>query len=162
MRQQDPEDELIEAVLRNLRTALRDVSPHGDLNPTSASPIVIWYVASDGNAEKLASVVRTYLTGEGFRVDAVTPIPRWTRGDTWSFPASLGKAATLAGVVILHWWSITGSTLLQMIRLAAQSGARWIVALCVLNQMDANDADAIRMLRAVAAPTTASAVPQPC
>ena len=103
--------------------------------------------------------VRTYLTGEGFRVDAVTPIPRWARGDTWSFPASLGKAATLAGVVILHWWSITGSTLLQMIRLAAQSEARWIVALCVLNQMDANDADAIRMLRAVAAPTTASAVP---
>ena len=93
----------------------------------------------------------TYLTGEGFRVDAVTPIPRWTRGDTWSFPASLGKAAVPMGVVILHWWAITGSTLLQMIRLAAQSGARWIAALCVLDQLDANDADALRMLRAVAA-----------
>ena len=60
------------------------------------------------------------------------------------------------GVVILHWWAITGSTLLQMIRLAAKSGARWIAALCVLNQLDANDADVLRMLRAVAVPTPAS------
>ena len=55
--------------------------------------MAIWYVASDGNAEKLAGMVRDYLTGQGFRVDSVTPIPRWARGDTWSFPTSLGNAA---------------------------------------------------------------------
>ena len=152
MRQQDREDELFEAVLRDLRSALEDVTPHGFLNPAATSPVFVWYVAADGNAEKLAGIVSTYLSGEGFRIDAVTPIPRWTRGDTWSFPPNLGNAAVPGGVVILHWSSVPGSTLLQMIRLAAQSGARWIAAVCVLNQMDANDADAIRMLRAVAAP----------
>jgi hypothetical protein len=153
MRKQDRDDELIEAVLRNLHASLEDVCPHDVYDPAAASPMAVWYIAADGNAEKLASVVSAYLSNEGFRVAAVTPIPRWTRGDSWSFPVSLGRAAAPAGVVILHWWSLTGSTLLQMIRLAARSGARWIAALCVLNQMDANDADAIRMLRAVAAPT---------
>lgn len=153
MRQQYRDDELIDAVLRNLRAALEDVSPQDVLGPATASPLAVWYVAADGNAEKLAGMVSAYLSDEGFRVAAVTPIPRWTHGDSWSFPASLGSTAAPRGVVILHWWSLTGSTLLQMIRLAASSGARWIVALCVLNQMDVNDADAIRMLRAVEAPS---------
>jgi adenine/guanine phosphoribosyltransferase-like PRPP-binding protein len=151
MRQQNRDDELIEAIMRNLRASIEDVSSHHVRDPAAKRPIAIWYIATDGNAETLADVVSVYLSDQGFSVTAVTPIPRWTQGDTWSFPASLGAAAP-PGVVILHWWSITGSTLLQMIRLAARSGARWIAALCVLNQLEANDADAIRMLRAVAAP----------
>jgi hypothetical protein len=156
MRQQDHDDQLIEAVLRNLRSAFADVRPAGLADPAVAAPITIWYVASDSNAEKLADVVRGYLAGQGFSVAAVTPIPRWTHGDTWSFPVNLGAATSPCGVVILQWRAITGSTLLQMIRLAAQSGARWIAALCVLDQLDANDADALRMLRAVAAPDSAA------
>lgn len=159
MRQQDRHDQLIEAVLTNLRAAFEDIGLQGFPDPAAAGPVAIWYVASDGNAEQLAGVVRDYLAGEGVTVEAVTPIPRWTRGDAWSFPVSLGNAATPATVVILHWWAISGSTLLQMIRLAAKSGARSIAALCVLNQLDANDADALQMLRAVAVPSASGHVP---
>ena len=55
MRQQDQDDQLIEAVLRNLRSRIRGTSAlRGSSIQLSASPMAIWYVASDGNAEKLA------------------------------------------------------------------------------------------------------------
>ena len=77
-------------------------------------------------------------------------------GDAWAFPASLGEVIRPVGVLILHWWAITGNTLLQLIRLAAKSGASWVAAVCVFNQgEDANQADALRMLRAVSAPVAA-------
>ena len=64
------------------------------------------------------------------------PVPRWPAGDAWAFPASLADVGRGVGVLIIHWWAITGSTLLQLVRLAARSGASWIAALCMLNQLE--------------------------
>ena len=75
--------------------------------------------------------------------------PRLTAGDAWAFPTRVSRCSRPGRVLIIHWWAITGSTLLQLVRLAAKSGASWIAAVCMLNQMDVNDAEALRMLRAV-------------
>jgi hypothetical protein len=152
MHQQAGRIQITDAVLSNVRRALADVHAMDGLDPVISTPLAIWYVSADGNAETLARVVHDRLAAEGVQVSAATAIPRWTAGDAWAFPTSLGEVTKPLGVLIVHWWAITGSTLLQLARLAAKSGASWIVAVCVLNQLDANDADALRMLRAVSVP----------
>jgi adenine/guanine phosphoribosyltransferase-like PRPP-binding protein len=153
MRQQAGRDQITDAVMSNVKRALAGIGARDADDPVMGTPLAIWYVASDGNAERLAKIVQDSLTADRFQVSAVTPIPRWTVGDAWAFPSSLGDVMKPTGVLIIHWWAITGSTLLQLVRLAAKSGASWIAAVCVLNQMnDANDAEALRMLRAVSVP----------
>jgi hypothetical protein len=104
----------------------------------------------------LAGIVRDYLAAKGFQIGGVTPVPRWAAGDTWAFPTSLTDVSRPVGILIIHWWAITGSTLQQLVRLAAKSGASWIAAVCLFNQLDTNDADILRMLRAVSMPTMAA------
>jgi hypothetical protein len=153
MRQQAGRDQIIEAVLSNVKGAFTDIRAQGGLDSVTEIPLAIWYVPGDGNAEWLAEIVHGCLAAEGFRVRTPTPVPRWNAGDAWAFPTSLSDLTRPLGVLIIHWWAITGSTLLQLARLAAKSGASWIAAVCVLNQLgDANDADALRMLRAVSVP----------
>ena len=153
MHQQAGRDQITEAVLADVRQAFADIQAQGHAYPVTGSPLAIWYVPSDGNAGSLAEIVHGCLTADGFQVNAVTAVPRQTVGDAWAFPASLGDVSRPLGVLIIHWWAITGSTLLHLVRLAAKSGASWIAAVCVLNQMDdANDAEVLRMLRVVSVP----------
>jgi adenine/guanine phosphoribosyltransferase-like PRPP-binding protein len=154
MPKQEEHDEIMEAVYSNVRLALADIHAEQDPRTGVDVPMAIWYVASDGNAERLAEIVCDDLTSDGFQVSAVTPVPRWTAGEAWAFPTSLRDASGPVGVLIIHWWAITGSTLLQLIRLASKSGARWIAAVCMLNQLNPNDADVLRMLRVVSVPVT--------
>jgi hypothetical protein len=156
MRQQRGRDQITDAVLSNVKRSLADIRAQGSSDPVAESPLAIWYVGADGNAEALARIVHDCLDAEGFQVSVTTEIPRWKAGDSWAFPIRLGDVARPLGVLIIHWWAITGRTLLQLTRLAAKSGASWIAAVCVLNQLEANDADALRMLRAVSVPTVAA------
>ena len=143
------------AVFSNLTHALTDIHARTTQGSATETPIAIWYVASDGNIETLVRIVSDFLSAEGFTVSAMTPIRRWTVGQAWAFPTSIENVSKPVAVVIIHSWTITGSTLLQLIRLAAKSGASSIAAVCMLNQLDANDADALRMLRAVSPPAAA-------
>ena len=153
MHQQAGRDQITEAVLADVRQAFADIQAQGNAYPVTGSPLAIWYVPSDGNAGSLAEVVHGCLAADGFQVDAVAAVPRQTAGDAWAFPASLSDESRPVGVLIIHWWAITGSTLQHLVRLAAKSGASWIAAVCVLNQMDdPNDAEVLRMLRVVSVP----------
>jgi adenine/guanine phosphoribosyltransferase-like PRPP-binding protein len=143
-------DQITDAVLSNVRQILADVHAQNGSEMSSRAPVAIWYVSSDGNAERLSQVVRDHLIASGAQIDPPTAVPRWPAGDAWEFPVSLGDVGPDAGVLIIHWWAITGSTLLQLVRLAARSGASWIAALCMLNQLEDNDADTLRGLRAFA------------
>jgi adenine/guanine phosphoribosyltransferase-like PRPP-binding protein len=158
MRELEQGDQVTAAVLTEARHAFADIGVQGGQDRIPAGPLAIWYVEADGNAEWLAGTVRDQLTADGCQVDEITQVSRETAGDVWTFPASLASLDKPIGVLIIHWWAITGSTLLQLVRLAAKSGASWIAAVCVLNQMaDANDADVLRMMRAVSPPSTATA-----
>jgi hypothetical protein len=151
LRQQETRDEVTTAVLASVRQAFAEIDALAWPDSVTASPMAIWYVESDGNAEGLAGIVRERLAATGAQISAVTPIPRWTAGDEWVFPTRVSSMSGPVGVLIIHWWAITGSTLLQLVRLAAESGARWVAAVCMLNQLDVNDADTLVMLRAVSA-----------
>ena len=153
-------DLITRAVLANVNGAFAEIRARGDRHLGTEIPITIWYIASDGNAAMLAEIVCDYLAAQGFQIGGVTPVPRWAAGDTWVFPTSLTVVGRPVGILIIHWWAITGSTLQQLVRLAAKGGASWITAVCLFNQLDTNDADILRMLRAVSMPTmTADGVP---
>lgn len=152
--QQEPQNEITDAALANVKRALTEIRGQASHGLDTGIPIAIWYVASDGSAGRLADIVRYHLAAEGFQISAVTQVPRWIAGDAWIFPASLSDVARPTGVLIVNWWSITGGTLLQLVRQAARSGASWIAAVCMLNQLEPNDADFLRMLRAVSVPAT--------
>jgi len=154
MRQPEEQAQIMTAIHLNVHHALADIQVERGAEDSVKAPVAVWYVADDGNAGWLAQLVHEYLAAEGFQVSSLVPIPRWTSGDAWAFPANLGDRTEQLGVLIIHWWAITGSTLLQLVWLAAKSGAAWIVALCMLNQLDGNNADALRMLRAVSEPAT--------
>jgi hypothetical protein len=153
---QEPRNQITDAVLSNVKRALTEIRAEDDQVSVRQTPIAIWYIPSDGHARRLAEIVQASLVAEGFQVSAVTPVPRWIVGDAWAFPASLSDVVTPAGVLIIHWWAISGTSLLQLVRLAAKSGASWIAAVCMLNQLEPNDADFLRMLRAVSAPAAAA------
>ena len=157
MRQQEGRDQITDAVLANVRQALEDIRAQGHSDSRTDMPISVWYVASDGNAGLLAEIVRDRLAADGWQLNGVTPVPRRTAGDAWAFPTTLSTVSQPPGVLIIHWWAITGSTLLQLVRLAAKSGASWIIAVCMLNQLHPNDADALLMLRTVAVPAAVAA-----
>ena len=157
MRQPKRRDQIIAAVLFNVKSAFAEISAQRRRRSAGTDiPIAIWYVASDGNAAMLAEIVRDYLVADGFQIGGITPVPRWAAGDTWAFPTSLTGVSRPVGVLIIQWWAITGSTLHQLVRLAAKSGASWITAVCLFNQLQTNDADVLRMLRAVSVPTLAA------
>ncbi len=154
MHQLEERDQITVDVLAEVHLAFADIKAQSGTDPATGGPLEIWYVPSDGNAGRLAKTVRGGLRADGFEVDAVSAVPRQTAGDAWAFPVSLSFQSRPVGVLILHWWAITGSTLLHLVRLAAQSGARWIAAVCVLNQMDdPNDAEVLRMLQVVCVPS---------
>jgi adenine/guanine phosphoribosyltransferase-like PRPP-binding protein len=154
MRPLEHGDQITDAVLTEVGRAFADIRAQGGPDGITDGPLAIWYVESDGNAESLAGTIHDRLGAEDCQIDGITRISRETAGDVWTFPASVARLDKPIGVLIIHWWTITGSTLLHLVRLAAKSGASWIAAVCVLNQMgDANDADVLRMMRAVAAPS---------
>ena len=153
LRRQGTREQVRDAVLSSMNRAFAEIRSYAGLEPATESPVAIWYVAQDGNAGSLADIVRDSLAAEGAEISGVTPIPRLSAGYKWAFPPSLSKVNGPMGVVIIHWWAITGSTLQHLVRLAAKSGASWVVAVCMLNQLDADDADAVRMMRAVSDPT---------
>jgi adenine/guanine phosphoribosyltransferase-like PRPP-binding protein len=149
---QQTRDRMTDVVLSTMEQALAEIGM-----PTAPRPaaLAIWYIASDGNAERLAAAVKDRLIDQGTVVNAV-PVLRLTAGDTWAFPDKLSIVSGPGLVVIVHWWALTGNTILQMVRLAAKSGARQIVAVCMLNQLDAQDAEVLHMLRAVCVPGDAA------
>ncbi len=154
MNQQEERDQITEAVLADVRRTFAEIRALSGTDPVTGGPLAIWYVPADGNSESLAKAVHRGLSADGLQVEALTAVPRQAAGDAWAFPVSLSDQDRPTGVLIMHWWAITGSTLLHLVRLAAKSGASWIAAVCVLNQMDdPNNAEVLRMVRTVSVPS---------
>ncbi|HEY7144278.1 MAG TPA: hypothetical protein VH637_08525 [Streptosporangiaceae bacterium] len=148
LRSQQIREQITDEFLATMEQALADIGAASE----PRLDLALWYVKSDGNAERLATAVRERLTARGTTV-SVVPVPRWAAGDEWAFPGRLSTAGRTNLVVIIHWWALTGSTILQLIRLAAKSGARQIAAICLLNQLNAQDTEVLHMLRTVSAPS---------
>lgn len=152
---QKARDQIADALLANVNRALAEVRAQRGSASEPETSIAIWYVASDGITETLVDIVHDLLEAE-YRLVRKVPIWREAVGNTWEFRVSAGDISRPKGVVIIHSWAITGSTLRRLVDLARHRDATSVTVVCLLNQMDANDADSLRMIGAVRTPTAVS------
>lgn len=153
LRSEDP-DPIVEALFSNVQDAISDSSARLDRQRDKSIPVVVWHVESEGNDAKIAAMVRKFLRTKRIEVADVTPIPRHYNGQEWEFPKRIRDLDRPIGVLIVQFWTINGSTLPEMVRLAGKSGASWIAAVCLLNQLSSNKADVLVMPRTVAGPVS--------
>ncbi|MGW6447381.1 hypothetical protein [Lentzea sp. NPDC055074] len=105
----------------------------------------IWYPGPEVDyAALLAQLVSDVLTADGREVDALRAVPRAMAGVRWTFPASLDVRPAPGTVIVVDWGTQSSTSLNQMIRLATESGATAILVLVLLNQLDDQEADALR------------------
>jgi orotate phosphoribosyltransferase len=150
---QKSRDQIIGALLANVDRALTEVRAQGCR--VSESAIAIWYVASDGITETLVDIVYDFLDAK-YRLVSKVPVWREAVGGTWEFRVSVRDISNPMTVVIIDSWATTGSTLRRLVDLARHGGATSVAVVCLLNEMDANDADSLRMIGAVRTPTAVS------
>lgn len=151
LRQHEIRNRITDAVLATAQDAYTDLGRQ-DLFAANTG-VRLWYVESrDGDAQRIATAVHERLIARGNRAGTLVPVRRAVAGDGWAFPAVVDGSPRQAAVLIIGWSAVTGTTLLQLIRLAAGSGAHTVVAVSVLNRLGLQDAEALRMLRAVSVP----------
>ncbi|MGH9277166.1 MAG: hypothetical protein ACRD12_03535 [Acidimicrobiales bacterium] len=119
--------------------------PNGD-KPDPPRQVAIWFPGSfDEFSGQLASAVRDQLGAERATVHS---IPRASAGGHWSYPRP-SPAADGSEVLIVDWRSIEGSTIPQMIRLAAGSGATSVRAVVLLSQLSPDEELALTQISSV-------------
>jgi hypothetical protein len=86
-------------------------------------------------------------------------VPRAVAGGQWVYPVTFRPGGPPQPVVIVDWAALSATTVQQMVRLAADAGATAIATVVMLNQLDAQDAKALGVLRAVSGGPDGAAVP---
>ncbi|RSM65393.1 hypothetical protein DMB66_16150 [Actinoplanes sp. ATCC 53533] len=135
----------------------------GSADPVATPEVLrIFHVDSPRDyAAKLAGLVADRLNGHFGAGSLIRPeeIPRAVAGQTYAFPERLSRPPAGGDVILIDWGSFGATTLLQMMRLAAEGGARRIIVLVLLSQMSPHEERALTMMRAVGDPARAEPVP---
>lgn len=114
----------------------------------------VWYAGSELDpAYNLAIAIADALVdlSPTANVPAVISIPRRVGRDRFEFPGRVTSVASAAHVVIVDWNCVTGRTLEQMVRLAADSGAAAISAVALISQLAPDDEAWLSEIRSVTA-----------
>ncbi|WP_146108215.1 hypothetical protein V5P93_003640 [Actinokineospora auranticolor] len=115
----------------------------------SADPFAtceIWYPEAPDDFSALLDLVGDALAADGRRVTHRRLVPRAVAGTRWSYPTALDVDAPPGAVVAVDAGSLTGNSIVQLIRLAVSAGATAVVVIVALNQLDDRDADAMLAL----------------
>ncbi|MEU0038884.1 hypothetical protein, partial [Streptomyces sp. NPDC006333] len=131
------------------------------LGPADARTLQLWYAGTPDAIfdSRLPDAVHARLGELGHAVGSLVAVPRGVAQNQWIFPTAVRYDARGQTVVVVDGRATTGTTLQQMIRLAAASGAVAVVAVVLLDRLDHQEAAALRMLRAVAPPGGGAPVP---
>jgi hypothetical protein len=145
--------EMLGTILRWARSAVPATTP---------ATLRMFHVDSPRDyAAKLAGLVAGRLNEHFGDDSSIRPeeIPRAVAGQTYAFPERLSRPPTGEDVILIDWGSFGATTLLQMMRLAAEGGARRIIVLVLLSQMSPHEERALTMMRAVGDPSRSDPVP---
>lgn len=143
---------ITDAILDTVRDAREELAADGD-DGLDGAPAQIWHPGpATEPAAHLASAVRQRMAVRGDGDAELVGVPRWPAGNRWIFPGDLGSGAGGSLVIVVDWGAVSSTTLRQMIRLAAGEGAAAVVAVAVLDQLDDQDSQVLRMWRAVEGP----------
>lgn len=152
---------ITDTVLDVLREALDSINHSDDGNSGVSGGLQLWYAGTPDDIydSRLPEAVHNRLSELGDPVGPLVAVPRGVAGNRWIFPTATQHDARGQTVVVVDGRATTGTTLSQMIRLAAASGASAVVAVVLLDRLDDQEAAALRTLRAVAPPDGGAPVP---
>ena len=123
-----------------------------DGDALSVDPMIeVWHPGEpDDYAGGLAKAVHARLGSRGHPLGRLVSVQRIVAGNRWqTAPVALEGDAEPRTVVIVDWGALTTTTLHQMILRAADSGARAIIVVVLLNQLPAHDQGLLGKISAV-------------
>ncbi|TDC69826.1 hypothetical protein E1200_07350 [Actinomadura sp. GC306] len=145
----DDSARITDAILDTVRGARAELAADDGVG-LAGTPVQIWHPGpATAPAAQLANAVRRRMADRGEGAAELVGVPRWVAGNRWMFPSDLGSGTTGNLVIIVDWGAVSATTLRQMIRLAAAEAAAGVVAVAVLDQLDEQDSQVLRMCRAV-------------
>lgn len=122
--------------------------------------IEVWYPGTPWDpAYALARATSEALAPSSQGGSEPVGIPRRVGSRRFAFPSLLAAAGKPKHVVIVDWNSVTGTTLEQMMRLAAGSGAAGISAVALISQLPSVDEGWLREIRAISGQRSAGTLP---
>ncbi|GAA1315501.1 hypothetical protein GCM10009634_86290 [Saccharothrix xinjiangensis] len=144
----------VSAIAERLREAVRStihsVATEWREGGERLASVELWYPGSaDSVAGRFVTLVSDALREDGRQVSAVRPIPRAVAGTRWAFPDRLDLGSRPGTVIVVDWGALSSASVQQMLRVAAESGATAVLALIMLNQLDEQDAGALRAISAL-------------
>lgn len=143
-----------ERIIDVIRSSIEETSAGwtaGVDGPAADQALQIWYPGTeDDYASLLAHEVRSGLVDAGHPAGLPVPVPRAVAGNNWNFPEVLSHDRAVGSVIIIDWGVVSATSVHQMIRLAAGSGARSIVVVVLLNQLMTQEAEALAVQHSVA------------
>ncbi|BCL26063.1 hypothetical protein ACFFS2_16030 [Streptomyces aurantiacus] len=143
-------------VLREALETVQDASAPGE-----GHPLQLWFAGQPDDAydSRLPQAVHQRLGELGRTVHPLVTVPRGVARNQWIYPTAVPHTARGRTVIVLEGRASTGTTLRQMVRLAAAGGAAAVIAVVLLNHLEPQDAATLRMLRTVTPPGGGTAVP---
>jgi hypothetical protein len=114
-------------------------------------PLCVWYPTPEPKVPRPALTLASRLRQARDYVTEVRPIPRQHIQGGWRFPSGVNFSVAGADVVIIDWGAIEGTTVTELVRLAAGAGAERILVCLCLSQLRPETEWHLRALRRVAA-----------
>jgi hypothetical protein len=109
--------------------------------------IELWHPSPEPKPSEPARRFAEIIRNQRSDVRLVKTIRRESAYGHWVFTGSKENTADFPVVVIIDWGALTGTTVMQTIRLAAEAGARNVLACVFLSQLKADEEAFLRSLR---------------
>lgn len=136
------------------------VGHDGSAKPIDPSRgIEVWYVQSEPSLTASKRIADN-LQAQRNDIRHCRPIRRRHAYGQWVFAEGEPTSILTSDVVVVDWGALTGNTIIQMIRLAAERGAERVLACVFLSQLSKDDERLLTMLEELSVPISAYPTPQ--
>jgi orotate phosphoribosyltransferase len=126
----------------------RVINAWNDSIGRSESPkLEVWHPAPEPKPSEPARRFAEMIKNRRKDVALIRTISRESAYGRWVFTGTQDSSVSHPTVVIVDWGALTGTTVMQMVRLAAEAGARRILVCVFLSQIDSDEESFLRSIR---------------
>ena len=121
--------------------------------------IELWHPAPEPKPSEPARHFAEMIKVQRKDVALIKTIHRESAYGRWVFPGTQGNFVTHPTVVVVDWGALTGTTVMQIMRLAAEAGARRILVCIFLSQLERDEEAFLRSIKMLRVKSTSSVFP---
>jgi hypothetical protein len=139
--------EIIDAFDSVIDEVLQEWADSGGVSTTDLKPIEIWHPFPEHKPAEPARRFAEALKRSRTDVKSIQSFRREPAYGHWVFAEAEESHVSSPTVVIIDWGALTGTTVTQAVRLAAEAGATRVLACIFLSQLSRDDEASIRSLK---------------